>query len=202
MSLPKVSVVTSSWMRPRTVVRHAVASVLRQDYGGDIEHLVVIDGDDQATVDRLLTQGYNFGLGDFRIVQLGRNWSDYSKDGGFGATARLVGSWMASGDLIAYLDDDNDYATPHVREMVNMFDGDTDFVTNGPGAPPGVGRTDTSGIMHRAMVLKTHGGFQLDGYEGDGHMVERWVAGGLKWKNKPNPTFTLTTGYHHGAHLG
>jgi hypothetical protein len=201
--LPVVSVVTSSWMRATTVVAHACESVKRQTYAGKIEHIVVIDGDDQATVNSLMDADYHFGLGPRRIVQLGRNWSSLSGDGGFGATCRMVGGWVAAGDLITWLDDDNDYESVHIEQMVPLFDDPAvDFATNGPGQPPGVGRTDTSGIMCRALTLKKAGSWLLDGYEGDGRLVERWSAAGMVHAGKPNQTFHLTNGYHRGAHLG
>jgi glycosyltransferase involved in cell wall biosynthesis len=202
MNEPLVTVVTSSWQRPTTVLRHAGASVNRQTYPR-IEHLVVIDGDDPATVNSLDEAGYSFGLSMRRMISLGRNWSSFSGDEGYGATARLVGAWCAQGDLIAYLDDDNDYDPAHIAEMAALFEDPLiDFATNGPAFPPGTGRTDTSGIMHRAEVLKRAGGFHPDGYESDGHMIDRWIAAGLIYANKHNPTFCLTTGYHHGAPLG
>lgn len=202
MSHPLVTVVTSSWQRPTTVVAHAVASVERQTYP-DIEHLVVIDGDDPATVDALSAAGYTLGLSRRRMISLGRNWSSFSGDLGYGATARLVGAWCAQGDLIAYLDDDNDYDPQHIEEMAALFEDEAvDFATNGPSFPPGCGRTDTSGIMHRAIVLKKAGGFLPDGYESDGHMVDRWLTAGLVYADKPNQTFHLTNGYHRGAALG
>jgi glycosyltransferase involved in cell wall biosynthesis len=200
---PLVTVVTSSWMRANTVIAHAASSVNRQTYP-HVQHLVVIDGEDQATEENLLNHGYLVsGQAPRRFVALGRNWSSFSGDGGFGSTARMVGAWLAAGELITYLDDDNDYDDTHIEEMVPYFeDPEVDFITNGPGFPPGVGRTDTSGIMHRAIVLKQAGGFALDGYEGDGRMVERWMNAGLRYTSKPNQTFHLTNGYHQGAHLG
>jgi glycosyltransferase involved in cell wall biosynthesis len=203
MTDPLVTVVTSSWQRATTVINHAVASVNRQTYL-NTQHIVVIDGHDAATEANLREAGYTQdGNSMRRYAALGRNWSSFSGDGGFGSTCRMVGSWLAAGDLITYLDDDNDYEPQHIAEMVSLFeDPGLDFATNGPGAPPGVGRTDTSGIMHRAAVLKQGGSWFLDGYEGDGRLVERWLAAGLTWVNKPNGTFHLTNGYHRGAPLG
>jgi len=199
---PLVTVVTSSWQRPTTVVAHAVASVNRQTYKRT-EHIVVIDGDDPKTVVALRTVGYRMCRGSRRVVELGRNWSSFSGDGGFGSTCRMVGGWMAAGDLITWLDDDNDYDPQHIAEMVPFFeDGTVGVVTNGPAFPAGVGRTDTSGIMCRAEVLKVGGSWLLDGYEGDGRLVERWAQAGVRFAEKHNPTFHLTNGYHHGAHLG
>lgn len=211
VSLPSVTIVTSTWQRPQTLLRGAIASVNDQDYAGPLQHLVVIDGLDTATESVLRESGYSGdGLADRRFVALGRNWSSYSGDGGFGATCRMVGSWLATGDLVSYLDDDQLYYRTYVSTMVGTFDPDTDFVTcswTGVNAgasnaqSPGRCRTDTSSIMHRALVLKSAGGFAPDGYEGDGKMVERWMEKGLRWKYQPEKLFHYT-GAHMGAPLG
>jgi glycosyltransferase involved in cell wall biosynthesis len=207
---PLVTVVTSTWHRPQTLIENAVKSVAGQDYP-EIEHVVVIDGpDDWGTVTALYKAGYSRSGDRQRIITLGRNWSSYSGDGGYGATCRLVGAWMAAGDLITYLDDDNVYAPEHISEMVAMFDLETDFVTcswsgpvtQPPGPPPGLCRSDTSTIMHRALVLRDAGGFHPDGYAGDGNMVERWLAKGLTWKYKDKPTVHFPNGSNHGRDLG
>ncbi len=205
-----VTVVTSTWHRPRTLIENAVASVAAQDYP-EVEHVVVIDGDDPDTLFALFNLNFRFGSqARKRVVQLGRNWSQYSGDGGFGAACRIVGAWMAAGELITYLDDDNTYSPEHISEMAALFEPDTDFVTcawdgalaQPPGPPPGLCRTDTSTIMHRALVLRDVGGFRLDGYAGDGYMVDRWLAAGLKWKYKEKPTVHFPNGNNHGRDLG
>jgi glycosyltransferase involved in cell wall biosynthesis len=204
---PLVTVVTSTWQRPSTLRDYACDAVANQTYP-EVEHVVVIDGStDKATVDMLDDLGYSFGPSRRRMVCLGRNWSTYSGDGGFGATCRLVGAWMGAGEFITYLDDDASYEPPHIAEMVAAFDDDTMFVTCPwfgpcapcPGPPPGMCRTDTSTIMHRAIVLRDHDGFKLDGYAGDGNMIERWLAAGLKWKYKDGATVSHPQGSHHGG---
>lgn len=219
MNDPLVTVVTSSWQRPTTIRDHACASIDRQTYS-NLQHLVVIDGDDQATEDMLRSLGYSGdGQSPRRFVALGRNWTPlYQAAGyggntgflcGFGATARLAGSLLATGDLVAYLDDDNDYAETHIAEMVALFQDHPhiEFALSGwegheISPIPAVGHADTSGLMHRARLVMTHGGFDpRDGYEGDGQMLTRWAAAGVPWAAKPTGTFRLN-GYHHGAPLG
>lgn len=205
--LPLVSVVTSTWQRPQTLREFACDAVDNQTYQ-NLEHVVVIDGTtDQATVDMLDDLGYSYGPSKRRMVILGRNWSTYSGDGGFGATCRLVGSWMAAGEFIAYLDDDAYYEPTHIAEMVATFEPETMFVTTAchgpgflatPGPPPGLNRTDTSAIVHRAIVLREAGGFHPDGYTGDGNMVERWLAKGLTWKFKESLTVSHPAGHNNG----
>jgi glycosyltransferase involved in cell wall biosynthesis len=214
---PLVTVVTSTWQRPVTLRDYAVKSVNSQTYP-EVQHLVVIDGCDKATVraleaaDYTTEAFYHIGQQEYepnqrRYIELGRNWSTYSGDGGFGATCRLTGSWMAAGEFITYLDDDAYYEPAHIAEMVAAFDPETMFVTCPwagpctpcPGPPPGLNRTDTSTIMHRAIVLRDHGGFRPDGYAGDGYMTERWLAAGLPWKWKEGVTVSHPTGTHNGG---
>src|SRR5579859_253442 len=202
-----VTVVTSTWQRPQTLLR-AVQSVAAQTYP-DVEHIVVIDGDDPHTVDTLDREGYSYGLSRLRMVSLGRNWSLYSGDGGFGATCRLTGAWLGAGEFITYLDDDVTYSPEHIEGMVATFEPSTQFVTcpwdgpvpQCPGPPPGVCRTDTSTIMHRAIVLRDAGGFHPDGYAGVRYMVERWLAKGLTWKFKEGATVHHPNGVHHGGQM-
>ena len=205
---PLVSIVTSTWQRPQTLRDYAVWSVNSQTYP-EIAHVVVIDGPgDVRTLDMLDHLGYSFGPSRRRVVVLGRNWTSYSGDGGAGATCRLVGAWMAAGEFISYLDDDVTYEPTHIEEMVAEFEEGTSFVTTccygagiplTPGPPPGLNRTDTSAIMHRALVLRDGGGFHPDGYAGDGNMIERWLAKGLTWKFKESVTVFHPTGHHSGG---
>lgn len=208
MTLPLVTVVTSTWQRPATLRDYAIDCVSRQTYP-NVEHVVVLDGpDDLASREVLDDAGYSYGPSKRRLVELGRNWSVYSGDGGWGAAARIVGAWMGAGEFITYLDDDNYYAPEHVEGMVATFDPGTMFVTcpwQGPapcpGPPPGLCRTDTSTIMHRAILLRDHDGFKLDGYAGDGNMIERWLAAGLPWKFKEGTTVSQPTGSHNGGKM-
>lgn len=218
MTDPLVTIVTSTWQRPITVTEHAIWSFKMQTYQR-LQHIIVIDGNDQVTIRQLEQNDYTreafYPIGgeeyepnQMRYIELGRNWTSYSGDGGAGAACRLTGAWMAAGDLITYLDDDATYEPQHIEEMVRTFDDETDFVTSNwggihtsscPGPPPGLNRTDTSTIMHRANVLSRVGGFHTDGYAGDGHMVERWLAAGLKWKYKQSVTVLHPTGHHAGG---
>ena len=150
---------------------------------------------------RLSDAGYSHGRIRRRLVCLGRNWTGFSGDGGIGAVPRLVGSWMAAGDFITYLDDDNDYLPGHISGLVNALESsgaDIAFCAwrDGPGGPmqgspmPGPGSVDTSSFMHRAETLK-HGSWQLDGYGGDHLLIERWLKAGVRYTWAPEPTMIL-----------
>jgi O-antigen biosynthesis protein len=199
---PPVTVVTATWKRPRTLFERAIPSVAAQDYDGWIEHLIVTDGFDADLNVALSRAGYAFESHRRRVVHLGRNWSAPEVvHGGVGVVPRQVGAWMARGDYIAYLDDDNEYLPHHVSTLVTALrESGADFACSrwqdpegraAGWAPPGRGRTDTSSVMHRAAVLR-HGTWDpAAGYESDGALVERWIAAGASWAFVPVPTFVL-----------
>lgn len=195
-----VTVVTATWGRPKTIFEHAIPSVDAQDYP-DVEHLIVTDGRDPDLEAALGNAGYSHGGTRRRLVSLGRNWTGFSGDGGIGAVPRLVGSWMAAGEYVTYLDDDNDYLPGHLSSLAGALSetgADIAFCAwrDGPGGPvqgspvPGPGTVDTSSFMHRAGVLR-HGSWQLDGYGGDHLLVERWVNAGVTYTWVPEPTMIL-----------
>lgn len=200
-----VTVVTSTWHRPKNLAR-ACRSVASQTYP-EVQHVVVIDGRDDKTVDTLIGLGYSTrGDAKKRFCELGRNWSTYSGDGGWGASARLVGAWLGSGEYIAYLDDDVVYHENHIEVLHSLFCVGVDFVSgqwDGGCAeePPRTGFADTSGLMHRALCLKRAGGFRPDGYESDGHLIERFTEAGMRWRFNPDPTFAHPEGTHRGAEI-
>lgn len=196
---PLVTVVTATWGRPKTVMERAIPSVQAQTYQ-PIQHIIVTDGYDPALNDVLHDAGYDEKSQDRRLVQLGRNWS-FCGDGSVAAPARAVGAYLAAGEYICYLDDDNEYLPNHVANLADALDRgadlafcpwlDDDGVTRGGGVPR-KGLVDTSSIMHKAWLLK-HSTWALDGYDCDGKLVERWVQGniGCKWVALDEPTMVL-----------
>lgn len=175
---PLVTVVTATWGRPNVVRKHAIPSVECQTYP-NIEHIVVVDGVDPVMNRSLLDAGYSPESSARRLLWLGRNWTGFSGDGGIGAVPRLVGSYMASGDYIAYLDDDNDWAPHHIEKFVNLLEEkNVDIVlcpwgeyknldVQGPIA-------DTNTFLHKAELLKKRS-WGFDGYCGDSVLVSSWI---------------------------
>lgn len=207
MADPLVTVITATWGRPRTILEHAIPSVAAQDYA-QVQHLIVTDGHDPALNTALRIAGYSEGNYSRRLVSLGRNWSQVHADGGVGATARLAGCFLAAGDWVTYLDDDDDWLPHHVRTMVACGEGaGADLVCSawlhGPhrevrgSPPPRAGHTGTSMMMHRPALLKVSA-WRPEGYCADGWLAERWVAGGARWAFHPEPTVILR-GHNHGA---
>jgi glycosyltransferase involved in cell wall biosynthesis len=199
-----VTVITPTWKRPRTILEYAIPSVKAQTYH-DVEHLVVIDGRDPVFVKALEEAGYGFDDPKYRITYLGRNWTSFSGDGGMGIVARQVGAWMAAGDYIAYLDDDDTWMPHHLETMVSLLESrNVDFVTGswrrgdgsrGGSAPPKVGNTGGCGYVFRTEMLKRgpQCWWWLDGYCSDGLIAERWAADGCTWAHNDEPTYTVVS---------
>jgi len=189
---PLVSVVTATWKRPRILTERCIPSIWAQTYQ-PIEHVVVCDGPDPGLRMRLGELGYTpHGMTGRRLVECGRN------HGGVGNAPRAVGAWLAAGDWLAYLDDDNEYLPGHVEAMMAEADrtGAALVCTawRGPDggvagwAPPGTNRTDASSLLHRADLLNLSSWQPGDGYAADGALVDRWVARGVRWSFLTEPT--------------
>lgn len=108
---PRVSVVVPSLGRPELTA--AVGSVLAQDYPGEVETVVVIDGDSRTAADlpqldaigvRVLTTGGRRGAG----------------------AARNLGVQAATGDLVALLDDDDTWEVAKLSTQVRSRAGLSD----------------------------------------------------------------------------
>jgi len=196
-----VTVVTATWQRPNLLTERCIPSAWAQTYR-PLEHLVICDGPDPDLRARLFALGYNSdGWPERRLVECGRNHS------GVGNAPRAVGAWLAAGEWICYLDDDNEYLPGHVQAMMAEADRTgaplvcTAWRTPDGGvagwAPPGTNRTDASSILHRADLLGVASWAPEAGYAADGALVDRWVAAGVPWSFLPEPTMV-----YHGARGG
>ena len=186
-----VTIVTVTWRRPTVIFKHAIPAVECQDYP-EIEHLVVIDGPDPAMIDTLAEYGYGIS-GRKRVAWLGRNWTGFSGDGCIGGAARITGSYMASGDYIGYLDDDNDLTTDHVSKLVTVLERDNVDIAlspwpDWPDAASGI--ADANSFLHRAEVLR-RGSWSMCGYTCDSELVTRWIRQGATWSYHNEQTVTL-----------
>jgi glycosyltransferase involved in cell wall biosynthesis len=189
---PLVSVVTPTIPRPKLLTERCIPSVWEQTYR-PLEHLIVFDGPDADARLRLGALGYTpHGVTGRRLVECGQRW------GGVAHAPRAAGAWLAAGDWICYLDDDNTYLPGHVEAMVaeaerarvplvctawRMPDGAT-----WGWAPPGTNRTDSSSFLHHRGLLKVSSWQPADGYAADGALIDRWLAAGVGWSFLEEPT--------------
>jgi glycosyltransferase involved in cell wall biosynthesis len=160
---PRVTVIIPTYNRSM-VLRHAVASVLRQSFA-DFELLVVGDGctDDSAAVVA--------GFVDARL-----RWINLPANSGHQSAPNNEGLRQARGELIAYLGHDDLWLPHHLETLVGGIDAGADLVAGlnelvGPGerffevAPPepayrpGMSITP-SALMHRRRVTERVGGWR------------------------------------------
>jgi glycosyltransferase involved in cell wall biosynthesis len=186
--------VTATHKRPELLLGRCIPSVAAQTYQ-PLEHLVVVDGPDQPLAWRLERLGYRGEPGHGRrVVELGQN------HGSPGHAAHAAGAWLAAGEWVCYLDDDNEFDPGHVEGMVAEAGRAgaqlvccawrTPTGELGGWAPPGLGRTDTSTILHHRDLLNLASWDPGLGYAADGHLVEAWIAAGVRWSFLPSPSVT------------
>jgi dTDP-4-amino-4,6-dideoxygalactose transaminase len=129
MSEPLVSVIIPSYNRPLLVRTRSIPSVLRQTFE-DWEIVIVGDGPESAALSAVVD---GFGDGRIRYSEITR--PDYSRLGrvefwnAAGAAARNHGLSLARGNLIAPLDDDDEFLPNHLGDCVAALGADrADFV--------------------------------------------------------------------------
>lgn len=202
MTAPKVTVVTPTHLRHSLLTSRCIPSVAAQEYDGEIEHIIVSGPDPEL---RELSSGW---AGHIRFREMGENVADG------GATPRRIGCELATGDLIAYLDDDVAYRPNHLTALVAAIEReDADFAFsvmqtwNGASPahcvgtpPPMYGAIDTSLIMNRPALLARATWEKIwDRRDGrppdpDGDIVGRWMQSGASWAF----TGQITVDYWHG----
>lgn len=184
-----VSVITSTWNRRDILLTRSIPSVRLQTYP-NIEHIIVSDGSDN-----ILKQIFDISKNDDeKFVELGRNWRTFSKGKSYGAIPRLIGTYVAKGDYVAYLDDDNEFLPFHIEKLVSLLEEkNVDFVyskmqviQNGKNIkevgsiPPIIGTIDTSVIVHKAELLNI-ANWRPSGYTDDWDLVSRWLDNNAKY---------------------
>ena len=117
--LPLITVVIPTVDRPQLLAR-AVASALDQDYAGAIECLVVFDGSVQMLPEVHPTTGR-----ELRAIQ-------NTRSAGL-AGARNTGVLGASGSLVAFLDDDDEWLPSKLRRQAELLAGEPSTAVAGCG---------------------------------------------------------------------
>lgn len=185
----KISVVTPTWQRHEVLIDRCIPSVAAQTI--PVEHVVVSDGPDPVLRDLLA------GV-DVVYAEVAEHADDPCN---YGARARNRGLEVATGDLIAYVDDDNAFRPQHVQRLAEALEAhpDRDFAysrmyRHGLGdeigaEPPEHGRVDSSILMHRAGAELKFGPWPVPApYEVDWEFVKAWVLAGATWVFVPEVT--------------
>lgn len=185
----KVSVITPTWQRHELLINRCIPSVATQTTR--VEHVVVSDGPDPEL--RAL-------LADVDVVYA--EVFEHADDAcNYGARARNRGLEVASGDLIAYLDDDNAFQPHHIQTLAAALitNPDKDFaysrmfrhgLDDTIGAEPPIhGSVDSSTLMHRKDGPQKYGLWPVPApYEVDWVFVHTWLAAGATWIYVPEVT--------------
>jgi len=108
---PLVSVVVPTHSRPE-YLRRAVQSVLAQSY--DAIELVIVDDNDATPASEALV---DLSLRDLTTVEIVRG-----RDHANAAAARNTGVQVASGEFVAFLDDDDWWAANKITRQIEAFD--------------------------------------------------------------------------------
>lgn len=184
-----VSVITPTWQRHQVLVDRCISSVAAQTV--KVEHVVVSDGPDPVL--RELLAGM-----DVVYAEVDQHHDDPIK---VGARARNRGLEVATGDLIAYLDDDNSFRPHHVQVLSEALTANPghDFAysrmyRHGLGdeigsEPPAYGTIDSSIIMQRANTHLQFGLWPVPSeYHVDWQLIEAWIRAGARWVFVPEVT--------------
>lgn len=190
----KISVITPTWQRHSLLLDRCIPSVAAQTVA--VEHVVSSDGPDPEL--RSLLAGMD-------VVYVEQD--EHSDDPcNYGARARNRGLQAATGDLIAYVDDDNALRPRHVEVLALALELNplADFAysqmyRHGLGdvigsAPPAHGTVDSSILMHRKGGPGRFGFWPVPApYEVDWIFVQSWLAGGAGYVFVPE----LTVDYYY-----
>lgn len=197
--MTRISVITPTWRRHALLISRCIPSVQGQTWP-DVEHVVVSDGPDTPLRRFLATQ-------DVPGLVYGELPAHDESPHNWGSAARNHAAKLATGGLVAYLDDDNAFRPEHLSVLAEALEArpDVDFAysqlqTHPAGAvigaePPEYGQIDTSLVMHRAGLLERCGDWpaagQIDYHDQhapDWGVVAKWLAGGATWLHVPRVT--------------
>ena len=113
---PTVTVIISTYKRPKMLMR-ALNSVLAQTFT-DFELIIVHDGHiDQEMVN--ICAMFDKRFTDMNVIM---QLITLQENSGYQCVPKNVGTHMARGDYIAYLDDDNEWTPDHLEVLVDAME--------------------------------------------------------------------------------
>jgi len=185
----KISVVTPTWQRHHLLISRCMPSVAAQTV--PVEHVVVSDGPDETLRGLLAEEAVVY-------VEVAEHADDPCN---YGARARNRGLEVATGDFIAYLDDDNAFRPNHVELLATALanNPDRDFsysqmLRHGIGdivglEPPTYGWIDSSILMQRKDTHLKFGLWPVPApYAVDWELIRGWMSNGATWIFVPEVT--------------
>ena len=186
--MTRISVISATWQRHEMLLGRCIPSVQAQDHP-DVEHIVVSDGPDEALRDKLAWPWLDGWQGLWYRELLAHGTEEH-----WGGPARLEGIELASGEYVAYVDDDDELRPGHCRLLAEALDDNPEagfavsrMVQHGPygdtviGAGPlALGNVGTPMIMHRRSVLETASWGEPSEFE-DWNLVWAWICAGVPY---------------------
>lgn len=186
---PLVTVVTPTWLRHRMLLELCIPSVQAQTYQGGIEHLIVSDGPDPVLRHKISSMYPALHMPRLTYAEL----PEHDPAEHWGHWARQHGLELASGELIAYLDDDDAYRPEHVEVLARCFEEEPQIgwafsrmashgttVTHIGADPPHAGAIGTPMLMHRAS---THARWGPAHSMEDWYLVADWLDKGIPYES-------------------
>lgn len=185
----KISVIIATWERHQLLIQRAIPSVLAQTV--EVECVVACDGPDLHLRDLVAEMPVVY-------TEVPVHNEHQTNVGGW---ARNQGLDVATGDLIAYLDDDNAFRPNHIEVLAAALEANptADFAysrmeRHGLGDvvgsyPAAFGCIDSSLIMHRADTHCKFGCWPTPSeYAIDWQLIEMWLNAGAKYEFVPEIT--------------
>lgn len=211
---PLISVITPTISeRAVWLLDRCLPSVAAQTHP-NLEHVIVCDGpwaaDGQILAAEVYRSAQALAAGQDRevrtkIVELGRNWRQFTLGAQVGAVPRIVGTHLAAGEYIAYLDDDDEFLPEHCAKLLAHLQATgSDFVFSRfqrifyqsgrevgrdvIGSEIRYGCIGTPLILHKAECLRHVQWSATEGYGEDFGFVDRLAKFGFKWSHLPEIT--------------
>jgi hypothetical protein len=204
MDWPLVSIVTGTHQR-HGLLPGLFENIRQQTYPGPIEHVIVADGPDPGLLPPR-TVVFRPGLPHIeqRFAECGRHWSGFLA-ASQAAVPFQVAQWLARGDLLMWLADDERMLVPdHIEALVDLLEAtNSDFVypkvrltfKDRPGDdvvigsdPPVLGAI--THCLYRAELLDYRGFTTHVGSASDWDQVRHWMAAGARWAMLPEVTLS------------
>lgn len=187
MSEPLVSIVTPTWHRHDLLLNRCVPSVDAQTYPA-VEHVIVSDGPDPELAEKLFPPRVNG-----RRSRWFGNLPEHEEALHWGHWGRLHGLELASGELIAYCDDDDALRPEHCELLAAALaehpeagfaysmmasHGPLGVTVIGVTGRPSAGNIGTPMVVHRREILEHGSWTEASAYE-DWHLVNSWIQAGI-----------------------
>jgi GT2 family glycosyltransferase len=213
VSRPLVSIITGTWQR-HDLLLEAIANVREQMYR-PLEHVIVSDGPDPELRRRFWADYERYTLPSsidhpnpqkwvsYQFIECGRHWSSFLA-ASISAVPFQVAQWLAGGDYLCWLADDERMTPDHIEALVDLLEQtDSDFVyskaelwaKDDPSWRMVIGRDPPylgtiTNALFRADLLDYRGFTTHVGSATDWDQIQAWMSAGARWAMLDRVTLT------------